>query len=190
MASKTDNKSKNSKSNSDEIEKTFGMKVLIFLGVVVSLLICIYLMNYFFVKKSYLKINISTDKKVETIKIAGTNTTILTQKYVSDLGYSMRYDIDTFKVFKYKNQDMFKYINAEKILVIVEKGAAPQNCNRTNEELFNSCVVKIDNYTNEYYITSNNKTYKVTVKTPGSPNYTEDIKSRINYMLNSFEINN
>ncbi len=183
-------KTNSKKDNNEEIEKTFGMKLLTFLGVVVSLATCVYLMNYFFVQKSYIKINISTDKKVDTIQVNGENTSIVTQKYVSDLGYTMRYDISTFKVFKYKNQDMFKYLEAEKIIVIVEKGTVPTNCTTPGEEVYNSCMITKDDYTKEYYITENDKTFKITVKTPGSNNYQEKIKARINYMLNSFEITN
>ena len=194
MTEKYKNK-KNSKLNMDnthkennEIEKTFGMKVLTFLGVVVSLATCLYLMNYFFVKKSYIKINISTDKRVDNIKISDETTSIITQKYVSDLGYNMRYDISTFKVFKYKSQDMFKYLDAEKILIIVEKGIIPSNCSTPGDEIYNSCMIIKDDFTKEYYITENGKTFKITVKTPGANDYKEEIKARINYILNSFEI--
>ncbi len=175
-----------SKSN-ENIEKTFGMKILVFLGVIISLGICLYLMNYFFVEKSYLKINISTDKRVDYIKVNGKEESILTQKYVSDLNYSMRYDIDKFKVYKYKKQDIFKYLNAEKILVIVEKSTLPKNCVNKGTELYNSCVVTVDDFSKEYYISKNNETYKLTVKTPGPSDYKDEIKERINFMLSTFE---
>ena len=163
------------------------MKVLVFFGVIISCAICIYLMNYFFVKKSYIKINISTDKKVDYIKINGSDQAIITQKFVSDLNYSMRYDVDTFKVVKYRNQDMYKYVDAEKIFVIVEKGVTPAQCSTPGEEIYNSCMITLDDFSTEYYVTKNKRTYKITVKTPGKNNYKEEIKSRINYMLNSFE---
>lgn len=172
-----------------EEEKTFEMKVLIFLGVVISCVICIYLMNYFFVQKSYLKINISTDKRVDTINVSGNDETILTQKYVSDLSYNMRYDIDTFKVVKYKKQDMFKYNKAEKILVIVEKSTIPSNCITAGDEVHNSCVITVDDYTKLYYVKEQGLTYKITVKTPDSSHYDDKIKSRINFMLSTFEVN-
>ena len=170
-------------------EKTFEMKVLIFLGVVISCVICVYLMNYFFVQKSYIKINISTDKRVDTINVSGNDETILTQKYVSDLGYSMRYDISTFKVVKYKKQDMFKYNKAEKILVIVEKSSIPNNCITSGDEVHNSCVIIVDDYTKVYYVKEQGQTYKITVKTPDNSHYNDEIKSRINFMLSTFEVN-
>ena len=186
---KIENNSKPEIKKNDEIEKTFGMKVLVFLGVVISCGICIYLMNYFFVEKSYIKINISTDKKVDTIKINNQSKAILTQKYVSDLNYSMRYDIDNFKVFKYKKQDIFKFLNAEKILVIVEKGTTPKNCSTSDNEVYNSCMVTLDEYTKIYYVKeNNNNTYKITVKTPNTSSNDRNIKSRIEYMLQSFEM--
>ncbi len=189
MAKKASNNKSNSKKvePNSEIEKTFGMKVLVFFGVIISCAICIYLMNYFFVKKSYIKINISTDKKVDYIKINGSDQAIITQKFVSDLNYSMRYDVDTFKVVKYRNQDMYKYVDAEKIFVIVEKGVTPAQCSTPGEEIYNSCMITLDDFSTEYYVTKNKRTYKITVKTPGKNNYKEEIKSRINYMLNSFE---
>ena len=33
----------------------------------------------------------------------------------------MRYDVDNFKVFKYKGQDIYRNINDATILVVVEK---------------------------------------------------------------------
>ena len=167
------------------------MKFLTFLGVIVFFAALVYLMNYFFVKKSYLQINMSTDKKLEYMTFNGKEELVPTQKYVSDLNYSMRYDIDNFKVFKYKKQDIFKFLNAEKILVIVEKGTTPKNCSTSDNEVYNSCMVTLDEYTKIYYVKeNNNNTYKITVKTPDANSYKEEIKARINYMLNSFTIIN
>ncbi len=176
------------KDESDNSKNAFIMNVLVILGVIVLCSILLYLMNYFFVKKNDLKINMSTDKKVEYITINNKEELITTQKYVSDLGYTMRYDINNFSIFKYKGQDYFKNIQAEKILVIVEKGSIPGNCSNTDVSNYDSCIIKLDNYTKQYYMTENNKTYKITVKTPNINEYEQNINSRINYMLNSFEI--
>ncbi len=182
------NNDKNKIINDTSTEKTPGMKILIFLGVVISCAVILYLMNYFFVQKSYIKINISTDKRMDYISVNNVEKAIVTQKYVSDLNYTMRYDVDTFKVIKYKNQDIFKYLKAEKILVSVEEGNKPQGCSVTYKENYTSCEVNVDARTKIYYFTKNNLTFKVTVKTPENNNYNEDLKQRINFMLDSFTI--
>jgi len=166
------------------------MNVLVVLGVVILGFIIVYLMNYFFVEKSYIKINMSTDKKLEYIKIDDKKELVTSQKYVSDLNYSMRYDIDNFTVFKYKEQDFFKLKDDEKVLIIIEKSGLPNSCKAGSLEMtYNNCYVKVDNYTEEHYISTNGKTYKITVKSSNNENYTQNLKTRIDYMLNSFEMN-
>ena len=186
------NKRNNIKSKVNEknnnIQNTFIMKTLIVLGVIILCVAIVYLMNYFFVENSDIKINMSTDKKLEYITIAGKEELITTQKYVSDLNYNMRYDVDNFAVFKYKEQDIYRYLNDEKIVIVIEKSALPNNCETTTLEMeYNNCMVDVDNYTDEYYISKNNETYKLTVKSTNS--IISGLETRINYMLNSFEIN-
>lgn len=172
----------------DKFKKnTIVMKTLVVLGVIILSIAIVYLMNYFFVEKNYIKINMSTDRKMEYIKIEGEDELITTQKYVSDLDYSMRYDTSSFKVFKYRKQDIFKYLDSEKVLVVVEKSTLPSTCNNVNNSEYSSCVITVDNYTEERYISTNGTVYKLTIKTPNSSDYAEGIKSRIDYMLNTFE---
>lgn len=186
--SRTTNKKSTSKKE-NITRNTIIMKILIFLGVVILCGIIIYLMNYFFVQKSYIKINMSTDKKLEYVMLNGKEELITTQKYVSDLSYSMRYDVDNFKVFKYKSQDIYKYLTDEKILIIVEETMLPTTCSAGSLEMgYNNCYVKIDNYTEEHFVSSNGKTYRLTVKTPNNTLLDKNIEDRINYMLNSFEM--
>ncbi len=163
------------------------MKVLVVLGVIVLCVAIIYLMNYFFVEKNYIKINMSTDRKMEYINVGQEEVLITTQKYVSDLDYSMRYDTNAFKVFKYRNQDIFKYLDSEKVLVVVEKASLPEACSNGGSSAYSSCVITVDNYTEERYISTNGEVYKLTIKTPSSSEYKDDIKSRISYMLGTFE---
>ncbi|MBE5806326.1 MAG: hypothetical protein E7313_06470 [Clostridiales bacterium] len=166
------------------------MNILVVLGVIVLCVIIVYLMNYFFVEKSHIKINISTDKKLEFIMVGEEDELVTTQKYVSDLNYSMRYITTEFTVFKYKEQDIYKNVNNDSILVVVEPSDLPSTCpsvELANE--YNSCYLTIDNYTDEYYISNNNNIYKLTVKKPNAKDYTSFIKSEISYMINSFEIN-
>jgi len=185
-------KTKNNKTQKEEkkINKnTIIMKTLTFLGVVIFGFILIYLMYYFFVMKSDIKINMSTDKKLEYMTIEGNEELIATQKYVSDLNYTMRYDINNFKVFKYKTQDIYKNLNDERVLVVVEKSNIPANCVTTPaENEYNNCYIKVDDYTEEHYISTSAIVYKITIKTPGTTEYKEGVSTRINYMLDSFNI--
>ena len=197
------NHTKKNQHNSKKVEKNLisakesnttnamVMKILVFLGVAIFCFILIYLMYHFFVEKSDIQINMSTDKQMEYITIEGNEELIMTQKFVSDLAYSMRYDVNEFKVFKYKEQDIYKNLNDERILVVVEKSMLPSNCVKvTSQNEYNNCYIKIDNYTEYYYVSSQEKVYKLTIKTPGNKEYEEGIKIRINQMLKSFAINN
>ncbi len=165
------------------------MKTLVVLGVIILFVSLLYLMNYFFVEKNHIKINMSTDKKLEYVKISGKDELITTQKYVSDLDYSMRYDVNNFRVFKYRKQDYFKFLDEDKILVIVEKSDLPKGC-IINEDTkgYSKCNLTVDSYTEELYITSNDVTYKITIKNPNTEEYFSKVKAKIDYMVNSFEI--
>ncbi len=176
--------------NENKEKNSFAQSALVVLGVIVLCAIIIYLMDYFFVQKNDIKINMSTDKKVEYVTINSKEELITTQKYVSDLNYTMRYDINNFSMFKYRNQDFFRYKSAEKILVIVEKSSFPESCSSiTTSSDYDNCLVKVDNYTKEYYIRENDKTFKITVKTPNISEYEQNINVRINYMIKTFKIN-
>lgn len=175
--------------NEERQKNVLIMKALVFFGVIIFCFILIYLMYHFFVEKSDIKINMSTDKKIEYITIEGTEELIMTQKYISDLGYSMRYDTTDFRVFKYKGQDIYKNLNDERVLVVVEKSKTPKNCTKittTNE--YNSCYIKVDNYTEEHYVSTSTQNYKITIKTPGTPEYLEGARVRIEHMINTFLI--
>ena len=194
MANKKSNKTKSNntykKNNDSNISRnTMIMKTLVVLGVIIFCISILYLMNYFFIVHNDIKINMSTDKKLEYINIYGKDTLITTQKYVSDLNYNMRYDIDNFTVFKYHDQDFYKYKDAEKVIIIVEKSKLPNNCIvEDNAKEYSKCTLDIDDFTEENYITLKGNTYKLTVKSPNSNKYEENIKARVDYMLNTFEM--
>ena len=193
------NKNKNTKSNNNTYKKnnnskdsqnTIIMKVLVVLGVIIFCASILYLMNYFFIEHNDIKINMSTDKKVEYITIDGEDTLITTQKYVSDLNYNMRYDVNNFTVFKYHNQDFYKYKDAEKVIIIVEKSTLPTGCIvEDNDKEYSKCTLEIDDFTEENYISLKGNTYKLTVKSPNTNKYEKSIKDRVDYMLNTFEMN-
>lgn len=175
---------------SNEKPNIFLKKLLIFIGVLVLFIIIVFIMKYFFVDKSNIGINYSTDKKLEYITLEGEKELISTQKYISELGYNMRYDVERFKVFNYKNQDIYRFIDNERVLVLVEKSSLPSDCNAEPlENGYNNCYKYIDDTMDEYYISFNNKTYRIIIKTPGGKEFQEGVKVRINYMINSFGIN-
>ena len=183
-------KNKNQKDNSKILKKSIVMKILVVLGVIVFCTSIFYLMNYFFVEHNDIKINMSTDKKVEFINIDGEDTLITTQKYVSDLEYSMRYDVNNFRVFKYRDQDFYKYKDAEKVILIVDKSTLPKSCaEEEGDNGYSKCTLEIDDYTEENYISFNGQTYKLTVKNPNTDEYRKKIKARVDYMIKSFEMN-
>ena len=164
-------------------------KLLIFLGTIILGILIILVMKHFFVDKNNIGINYSTEKKLEYIVLDGEKELISTQRYVSDLGYNMRYDVERFKVFKYKNQDIYKFVENESVLVLVEKSSLPSDCSsKPLENGYSNCYKFIDETMDEYYITSNNKTYRVLVKTPVDTEYTKGVKVRISYMISTFTI--
>lgn len=182
---KSTNKTTQKKSSSNDVK----MKVLTLLGVIVLMVSIVYLMYYFFVKKNNLQVNMSTEKKIEYIMLEGQKELITTQKFVSDLNYSMRYDVDQFNVFKYKNQDIYQFIKDERVLLVVEKSSLPNHCEASSLEMeYHNCFVTVDNYTEEYYISTNGLTYRITVKSPNNSEYKEGVKARMDYMINTFNM--
>lgn len=187
----TNNNKKKSSGNSKKIVyNNIIMKLLVFFGVIILTTTIVYLMKYFFVDKNNLQINMSTDKKLEYIIINNQEEVLTTQKYVSDLKYSMRYDVDNFKVFKYKGQDIYRFNTAERVMLAIEVSELPTNCTTTaTQGDYNKCTIDVDEDTKEYYFSDNNTTYKMILKTPNDASKDENIMKRINYMINSFEIN-
>lgn len=174
----------------DNQKNKIVMNLLIFLGILVLGFILICIMYYFFVKNSNIKINISTDKKVEYVTINGQKKLLASQKYISDLGYTMRYNVEEFKVLKYKNKDIYKNLKDEKLLITVEKPNAPLNCSVKNEDYeYNKCFLKIDNYNQEYNISSQNRFFKIIIKSSGFDNLNKETEEDINWMINSFRLN-
>lgn len=172
--------------NIEKTKKTFTMKFLILCGTVLFALAIINLMYYFFVKKNDIYINMSTDKQVNYIEVNNENTVILTQKYVSDLNYNMRYDMNLFRVFKFGSTDYYRYLEDESIIVSVEKSNKPSQCINNNESDRSDCYVFVDEYTEIYYLTNNNNIYKVTVKNVYNSG-NEKLINEVKFMLNSFE---
>lgn len=183
---KTENDTQASDNNN---ANNFKKKLITFAGFIVLFIVSVFLMKYFFVSKSYIKINYSTDKKLEYIDLTNGQKMLSSQKYISDLEYTMRYDIDNFRVFKYSNKDYYKFKSSDKILVIVERHSLPTACTSSNlDMIYNNCYYKEDKFNESYYITTNGRTYKITIKNVNTLDDSRDIKTIIKYMLDSFEM--
>ena len=174
-----------------EKDKSFKKKLILIIGTTLFLILVIFLMYYFFFKKADLQINISTDKKFEFVYFNNEKTQFITQKYISDLGYSMRYDIENFKVFKYQDQDIYKCTTNSDIVIKIEKATLPSVCSKsstTEKFTYNSCEYLNDLANEEYYLYDKNNIYKITLSLP------DELKNQNNYgeitdrMLSSFNI--
>lgn len=174
-----------------EQDKSFKKKLIIFLGTAIFIVSLISVLYYFFVYRVNLQINISTDKQIEYIERGSEKEQITTQKFISDLNYSMRYDVTKFSVFKYQGQDVYRGLENEDVLVVVEKSKVPNNClegtNSPNTS-YNSCNILLDIETEEYYVYNNDYSYKIMIKKPTSLSTDMTYDLRINEMLKSFHI--
>jgi hypothetical protein len=169
----------------------FVMKALLLVGMVFLGLSLVRVMDYFFVKNSNIGINMSTDKKVEYLALNGKEELVTTKKYVSDLDYTMRYDTDNFRVFKYKKQDIYSFLNNYGVALSVEKADVPSNCARaTLDNEYASCYVMVDHFTEEYYFSKDKVSYKITIKLSDDEKNKELLKNEVKYMLSSFNIKN
>lgn len=173
-----------------ENDKSFKKKFIIFLGTILFMAIVVSLFYYFFVYRVNLKINISTEKQIEFLEVDGQKVQLTTQKYISDLKYSMRYDVDKFKVFKYQEQDIYKGVEDEDVLVVVEKSQVPSSCgeNTSLKNSYNNCNILISSDTEEYYVYKDKDVYKITVKLPVGIAYQKNYNEKITAMLDSFKM--
>lgn len=174
-----------------ENDKSFKKKFILFVGTVLFLLIIVSLMYYFFYKKVDLQMDISTEKKFEFVYFDGEKTQFTTQKYISSLGYSMRYDIENFEVFKYKEQDVYKSITNSDVVLSVEKTEIPKVCKINIVRLdstYNNCEVAIDDGLKEYYIYDKKDVYKVLISLPPELKEKNNYGDIIEKMITTFKI--
>lgn len=174
-----------------EKDKSFKKKVIIFISTIILVCLIFFLIYYFFFKKLDLINDISTDKSFETIEVNGTKEQLVTQKFVSSLGYSMRYDVDSYEVFKYNDSDIYKNTVDNNIVISVSKSKLPSICSLEKNDKFNynSCEL-INGFDNqEFYIYENNIAYKIVISLPQESKDKNNSEIILNKMLNSFIIN-
>ena len=109
-------------------DKSFKKKLIIFISTILLVILIAGLIYYFFFKKLDLRNNISTDKQFETIEVDGKKEQLVTQKFISGLGYSMRYDVDSYQVFKYNDSDIYKNIKDNNVGFPTLLYAIPNSC--------------------------------------------------------------
>lgn len=181
----------------EQVEEMFenenkAKKKLILLAGTIFLLLAIFIsVYYFFFYRLNLQTNISTDKKIEFKQINGKKEQITTQMYVSELNYTMRYDIANFKAFSYRNQDIYKGIKNEDILIVIENSTVPSACSNSTtnpKSTYNQCEIIIDINTTEYYMYNKNNAYKITVNLPPLIEDQNHFDERIDLMLNTFKM--
>lgn len=171
-------------------DKSFKKKLIIFISTILLVILIAGLIYYFFFKKLDLRNNISTDKQFETIEVDGKKEQLVTQKFISGLGYSMRYDVDSYQVFKYNDSDIYKNIKDNNVVISVSKAKLPDACNLEKNEKFDysSCEL-INGYDNlEYYIYEKKNIYKIVVSLPQESKDVNNNEIIVNKMLNSFKI--
>jgi hypothetical protein len=184
------------KLNKEEIDelfdkdKSFKKKLIIFISTIILVILIGLGIYYLLFKNLNLKTDISTDKSFETIEVNGKNEQLITQKYISSLGYQMRYDVDSYEVFKYNDSDIYKNILDNNIVISVSKSKLPSICNLEKNDKFNynSCEL-INGYDNlEYYIYEEDSVYKIVVSMPTESKNVNNNEIIVNKMLNSFKI--
>jgi len=140
------------------------------------------------------KLDVSIDKKQEIIYLEGIKEEITTMKYISSLGYHLRYDIDNFSILKDENKDIYKTINPEVYVVVEISTISYEKLLKNNYEkdILNGIdtLYYIENNKEYIYLKGNDKTFLITINCPNTPEYKEGFYSRIIQMLdNGFEIN-
>lgn len=186
--------SKSNEINVDEIfenDKSFKKRIILIVSTILFIILIASLMYYFFFQKADLQINISTDKKFEFVYFDNEKKQLITQKYISDLGYSMRYDIENFKVFKYQEQDIYKCTTNSDIVIKVEKASLPSACNNSSFSTkfsYNSCEFLNALENEEYYLYDKNNIYKITLSLPDELREQNNYGDIIDKMLATFSI--
>ena len=166
-------------------------KFFLLMGTIIMCLLAILIMKHFFVDKSNITNNYSTDKRLVYVTIEGSEELVATQKYVSDSGYDMRYDVERFKVYRFRNQDVFKSLENDGLIMLIEKAILPADCNSDPLKTgYNSCYKYIDALKEEYFISVYDRVYKITVNIQSENDYNNELKERIKYMISTFEILN
>lgn len=176
--------------NDNNIKGSTTKKIIITIGVILVLILIILLMYHFFVKKSYITCNYSTDKKIEYITLNGKQEVMTTQKYIGCTpDYTIRYDVDSFDVFKYKDEDIFKYKNNEGVAILIRETEYPTKCDTSIDIDSITCHITEGDDKDIYYMSKDNKNYQIIVKTPEYSELASSVNSRINYMLKTFAAN-
>lgn len=160
------------------------------------------------------ELDTSTDARKETIMLEGMEETITTSKYISSLGYSMRYDSDDYTVTSYNyaegndiykcksNPDIWFAVGGDFVTSYNEyinkrmSTAKLDSYEKTTINGYDAVYYKSTNFWDEgmeyYLIDINNGVgiFEICVNYPNTSEYNEGVGSRIKQMIQTFTINN
>ena len=103
-----------------------------------------------------------------SITLEGLEEEITVKKYLSNLGYSLKYDINTFKPERIGDVDKFTFIHDESIYLTIEKTLKSEHATIGLEE---------------YFKTDGTTYLKITVHSKDTPEHIEGINSRISHLI-------
>ena len=140
--------------------------------------------------------NMDEDIDEEIINIEGIEESIKVKTYNSSLGYSIKYDIDVFKLENKYKCDYFYTSNDEVYFSICEENSVVIK----NTDLYEINGIKYPKDTlitinddiliTKYYIKINNKYLVIETQYPNTSEYIEGFGTRILNTIDSFVLNN
>ena len=140
--------------------------------------------------------NMDEDIDEEIINIEGIEESIKVKTYNSSLGYSIKYDIDVFKLenknkcdyFYTSNDEVYFSICEEKSVVI--KNTDLYEINGIKYPKDTLITINDDILITKYYIKINNKYLVIETQYPNTSEYIEGFGTRILNTIDSFALNN
>lgn len=140
--------------------------------------------------------NMDEDIEEEIINIEGIEESIKVKTYNSFLGYSIKYDIDVFKLenknkcdyFYTSNDEVYFSICEEKSVVI--KNTDLYEINGIKYPKDTLITINDDILITKYYIKINNKYLVIETQYPNTSEYIEGFGTRILNTIDSFALNN
>ena len=154
-------------------------------------------------KVSDYEVDKSTDERQETITIEGVEETITTAKYVSSLGYCLRYEKESLSVSQDEGMDIYSTENNSDMYYTVEgystsydsaisslkaEGVTLENITINGNSAATYSKEVLDILQTHYYIKANNGVFIITVYHPNTSEYIGGWGSRIGQMIKTFEI--
>lgn len=133
---------------------------------------------------------INDDYETDTIMMEGLEETIITKKYKSDLGYSIKYDFETF-ILKRENRCDFYYTvndNAYFSICVVDQITNMDTTVKVGENTYYVKKEIVNNLiNNNYYIKNNNKYYAISEYYQNNIEVEEGLALRMYYTIETIK---